>query len=373
MGSGIEKSDQMFSVRLAPWHLGVETTEQQVHVLADYPGREVAMQQAGHDFTVVEEPQYRVKPREEGEQFFRRIEVTNPVSGEKEARFVEVKDVEHVVQVDGYKYLINDQSTDTSKVLHSAKDSYAVVQPGILYDLTEAILEADDDVLWETGGTLRDGAVLWTLARVNKPFQIGPDPSPYFPYVAASTTNDGSGGVKFQNLNTRIVCWNTFGAAARESEESGREFTFRHTKNVGDRIKKAQEVLAGANKNANRFREHGEELVDLVFTDKAIEQFVVEFIPMPNEAQISERVKDNVVEARLKLKHLFDSPTIDESIRNTGWGAVQAAVEYQQHLRRFRNDSTYLGRTLLNVESLAVRILPTVRRIADENKVGALV
>jgi phage/plasmid-like protein (TIGR03299 family) len=352
MSSGIEESDQMFSVRVAPWHLGVQTTEKQVHVLDEYPGREEAMKQAGHDFLVQEEDQYR--------------RIVRVVEGVETATFV---------KVDGYKYLVSSKGTDNNKVLHSARDTYSVVQPGVLYDLTEAILEADDDVLWETGGTLREGAVLWTLAKVNKPYNIGTDPSPYLPYVAASTTNDGSGGVKVQNINTRIVCMNTFAQSERESSESGREFTFRHTKNVGARIEKAKEILAGANRNANRFRELGEELCNVVFTDAAIEQFITEFIPDPTVVGgvVSDRVKNNIEEARGKVKNLFNSPTIDESIRNTGWGAVQVAVEYQQHLRKFRNDSTYLGRTLLNVESLTDRILPTVRRIADENKVGALV
>src|SRR3990172_8849908 len=129
---------EMFSVREAPWHLGVETTEDQTHVLTESPGREEAMRLAGHDFLVQEEPQYR--------RLVREVEGIETVS---------------FVPVDGWKFLVSDKSTDNNKVLHSAKDSYAVVQPTILYDWTEAILEADEEVLWETGGTLREGAVLW--------------------------------------------------------------------------------------------------------------------------------------------------------------------------------------------------------------------
>lgn len=373
--------DSMFSVRSAPWHLGMKggTTEKEVAVLAEYPGREEAMRLAGHDFLVQEEYQYRRIERVTDvcsvHQSARAFEGSDQCESdltkantEDDCNFTQVS----FVKVDGYKFLVSDKSTENNKVLHSARSSYEVVQPEVLYDLTEAILE-EDDVQYETAGVLREGAVLWTLARVNKPFYVTGDPSPIYPFVAASTTNDGTGGVKVQNLKTRIVCMNTFGQATRESQDSGREFTFRHTKKVGARIEKVKEILAGANKQASGFQELGEEMVGIVFTDKAIQAFTEVFIPKDPAAVYSERVEANIEEARAKVLATFDSPTIAPEIRNTAYGALQVAVEYQQHLRPHRNNNTYLNRTLLKVESLSDRLIPTIRKIADENKVGALV
>jgi len=352
--------DQMFSVRQVPWHLGTETTEDQVKVLAEYPGREEAMRLAGHDFTVAEEPTYR--------RITRMVETEDgPV---EQVSFIEVK---------GHKFLVNDKSTENDKVLHVASDSYTVVQPGVLYDLTEAILDQDEDVKWETGGTLSGGEVLWTLAKVDRPFFITKDPSPIFPYVVASTTNNGTGGVKVANIQMRIVCRNTFNAADYESANSGREFTFRHTRFVNQRIEEAKAILAGATKQAQAFAELGEELVKVSYTDRAIEAFIQEFIPNPEQAGqvVSDRVRENVEEARTLVRSLFDSPTISPDIRNTGYGAMQVGIEYLQYLRKGKwgrslNTTTYLNRTLLKPERLSDRLVPMIRRIGDENPVSVL-
>ena len=355
--------EQMFSVREVPWHLGVETTEDQVAVLDEYPGRAEAMRLAGHDFTVEEEPTYR--------RIVRKVEVVDEDGSTQEQEQVSF------IEVQGYKYLVNDHATENNKVLHVASDSYTVVQPGVLYDLTEAILDVSDDVKWETGGTLSGGEVLWTLAKVDKPFFITKDPSPIFPYVVASTTNNGTGGVKVANIQMRIVCRNTFNAAEYESQDSGREFTFRHTRHVAQRIEEAKQVLAGATRQAKAFAELGEELAKVAFTDKAIAAFVEEFIPEPPGGVTSERVKANIAEARALVTNLFNSKTVDPAIRNTGYGAVMVGIEYLQYLRKGRGGntpttSTYLNRTLLRPEPLSNRLVPMVRRIADENKVSVL-
>jgi hypothetical protein len=195
--------------------------------------------------------------------------------------------------------------------------------------------------------------------------------------VVASTTNNGTGGVKVANIQMRIVCRNTFNAAEYESGNSGREFTFRHTRNVGQRIEEAKAVLAGATAQAKAFAELGAELVDVTFTDKAIAAFVEEFIPEPPGGVTSERVKANIAEARAVVANLFDSKTVDAAIRNTGYGAVMVGIEYLQYLRKGRGGSTpttstYLNRTLLRPEPLSERLVPMVRRIADEYPVSVL-
>lgn len=334
--------DQMFSVREAPWHLGVETTEKQTRVLGEYPGREEAMRLAGHDFEVLERP-----------AMFHTAPEDNWAAGQS-------------VISSKYKVLVNSR---TGQDIAFVKVGYEVIQPSVLYDLTEAILEADDQVLWETGGTLRGGEILWILARVNRPFFVTGDDSPIFPFVAGSTHNDGKGSLKFQNIMTRIVCYNTWNAAQQESQRTGREFVFRHVKNVRDRIEQAKAVLAGATRQAQAFQELAEELAKMPFSDKAIERFVVEFIPSPPETLISDRVAANIEAARDKVRRLFfESPTVNDSIRHTAYGALCVGIEYLDHLRPYKSRNTYLGRTLLRPETLKNRLVPLVKRIADEHR-----
>ncbi len=48
-----------------------------------------------------------------------------------------------------------------------------------------------------------------------------------------------------------------------------------------------------------------------------------------------------------------------------GYGLVQAAGEYLDHARGFRNSDTHLGRTLLRPEPLKVKAVKLVRQVAS--------
>lgn len=349
MTAGFEtEKDMMFSVRSPAW-AAEGSIEGEWHGKAnmfdEYPGRDKAMRGAGHDFTITDEPawdrQVFVGPNGPEERF-----VADP----------------------NFKKLVNDKN---GKTLAYVKPGYEVIQPSVLYDLTEAILD-QDDVMYETGGTLRDGEVLWTLARVNRPFYVTGDDSPIFPYVAGTTANDGKGSMKFQNIMTRIKCWNTWNQAQRESEKSGREFVFRHVKNVASRIEqeRAKMVLAGATKQAEAFHELAEELVKVNFSDRSIEKFLTEFIPLDPAAVHSDKVIANVEAARTKVRSLFNGETLNADIRNTGYGALQVGMEYLDHVRTYKSRGTYLKRTILRPEPMKNQLVPLIHRLAEEdNKV----
>lgn len=340
MGHGVTESDRMFSVRIAPWHK--DETGDRTAVLQEYPGRKEAMRYSGQDFPIVEVP--AMTPNTDSPDW------ASGVMG---------------VKTEGWKALKNGKS---NKVLAYVKEGYEVIQPDAMWDLTEAILGTDSDVKWETGGTLNDGEVMWVLARVDRPFVVTGDDSPIYPFVAGSTQNNGKGSLKFQNIMTRIVCYNTWNAAQGESEKTGREYTFRHVKNVGKRIEQAQKVLAGATIQAHAFQELAEALVKVPFSDKAIEQFIVEFIPAPVDTLISDRVAQNIDKARATVKRLFfESQTVNDNIRNTGYGALMVGTEYLDHLRGYKNNGTYLKRTLLRPETLKDRLVPMIERISESN------
>lgn len=322
-----------FMVRVPAWHkLG--------KVFDDYPGREEAIIAAGHDFEVIERP------------------ILSAQGALGENAVSAMGDV-----VAGWKALINAKN-DT--VMHVVRDSYCIVQNSVLWDLVDAIVD-QPKVKYETAGVLRDGAVLWVLARLDTPLRVDKDDTDIYPYIAVSTTHDGTGGVKAQNTSIRIVCANTYAMSASETGRTGREFTFKHTKNVMNRVEEAKKILAGATEQAKAFQELGNELVKVPFSDKAIAAFIDEFIPMPIGEVISDRVKENVDEARAKVKHLFyNSATISEGIRNTAYGALQVGVEYLDHLRGYRNNYTYMNRTLLKPEPLKERLIPMIREVAEK-------
>jgi len=191
--------------------------------------------------------------------------------------------------------------------------------------------------------------------------------SAIYPYVAFLNSFDGSSACKTLNTNVRVVCANTFGAADAQGRATGREFTFRHTAGVHDRIEDAKRAVRGFRADTEEFRELATHLAGLRVSADQRELFVVEFIPAPHETVISPRVMGNIERDRSWLRGLLaeGSPTTD-GIRDTAWGLVQAAGEFADHLRGFRNRETLLGRQLLRPEPLkakAVRLAEAVAKV----------
>ncbi len=337
MGHQMTSSDQMYSVREAPWHLGSGTN---VLMLDQAPEtRVVRIEAAGHAFTVEEHDVYLRKEQLQDE------------AGQVEAAFP---------KVDGWKALVR---SDTADILHVARGSYEVVQNVVGHELFEALsvgAKLDDG----SGGTVKGGAVCYLSARVDEPQQVTGDDSPIYPYVVVLWTHDGSGALQARRTSVRPVCWNTISLGEAEARRSGRNFTFRHTKNVLARIEEAKRVIAGAREETAAFVELANELARMSVTDEQREWFVTTFIPKPEAEVISDQVLDNILRERTKVRAIFDGPTIPEVHRNTAYGLVQAGIEYLDHLRSYRNSDTYLGRTLLRDEPLKRKLVPMVRELA---------
>jgi phage/plasmid-like protein (TIGR03299 family) len=320
-----------FSVRVPMWHgLGV--------ILNDFPGWDEAYVLAGHDFTVEEQDVF--------------IKAERPIFGDNS--------LVTFPKLPGYKAVTNSK---TGSVFAVHNSTYEVIQNPVGWELAK-LLVADSNVRVETAGVLKDGAVCWALLSLDEPFTVDGDNSPTYPFVTVSWAHDGSAALRCFPTSIRVVCWNTHSMAVDKAEADGRAFTFRHTKNVADRIDDARDVMAGVRASSAQFRELANELAAITVTDRQREQFVTTFLPQPLGV-ISDRVIDNMLSDREGLRAIFDSPTMPEAHRNTAYGLVEAGVEYLDHIRGSRNAGTKFGRTLLRPEPLKAKLVPMVRELVN--------
>jgi phage/plasmid-like protein (TIGR03299 family) len=338
MAHEMTSSDQMYSVRQAPWHLGMGTN---VLMLDTTPETRMdRMRLAGQDWLVEERELYAKRER------------TNALG---------LDDPEYI-KLPGWKQVVRG---DNGHLFACTQDTYTVVQNVVGHELFEVLSKGarlDDG----TGGTVKSGAVCYLTARVDEPVFVKGDDSPVFPYVVVTWSHDGSGAVKARRTSIRVVCWNTLSFSEAQAQRNGTEFTFRHTGSVLSRIDEAKRVIEGARQDTAAFIELANELAAIPVTDAQKEEFVQTFIPAPaTNVVISDRVLDNITGARNQVRALLTpgSVTIPEAHQNTAYGLVQAGVEYLDHLRGYRNSDTYLGRTLLRDEPLKAKLVPMVREL----------
>lgn len=336
--------DEGFFVRVPAWHrLGT--------VLDDFPGREEGMRLAGHDFRVVEREVALVgKLREDNVP-------RNPgptpylVNGNGQEVF-------GVRRATGWKGLVNNKTGD---VLNVVKDSYTVIQNDTGWDIVDAIV--GEGARYETGITLKDGAVCLVTAWLDEPVTITGDDSEILPYLVVRWTHDGSGSLKARSTSVRVVCANTDEASAMQARKLGTEFTFRHTRHVHKRIEDAKLAVRGVRDDFAEFVALSEELAGQKVSESQRELFVTSLLPMPPEALISDRVVANVEEARTSVRALFDGATIPEAHKLTAYGLRLAGIEYLDHLRGYRNTDTYVGRQLLRTEPAKAKLTRLVSEI----------
>ncbi len=287
---------------------------------------------------------------------------------EKDApRLVDPTDVDAQALVNGFTQLPDHKlivRNDTEHVLGVVGDAYELLNHAEMGDILESILGLDN-VKFETAGSCRDGAQVWALAYIDEPYTVVGDDTETFPYLALLNSHDGSGACKVVATQVRVVCWNTYRAAEMEGERHGRQFTFRHTAGIHDRIEEAKAALRGVRDEAGEWDELSRVLFGMKADEVAFNHFLQDFIPEPAAEIVSARVRNNVDKARSIFKSLYmDSPT-NIAHHGTALGLVDTAVEYLDHVRGYRNRDTYLGRTLLRPEPLKAKAVALAREVCS--------
>ena len=336
--------DQGFFVRVPAWHgLGV--------VLDDYPGRAEAMRLAGHDFNVVEIPVALVG--------------RSLADGEVAPRILTDSDGSRrsYKPAAGWKGHVR---SDNGELLHVSKESYERIPNEVPYDFAELLL--DQGFQYETGITLKGGAVCALTLLLNEPIQITGDDSTTMPYLGLSWAHDGSASFKGRSTSVRQVCANTVAASEAEGRRFGTDFTIRHTKNWKDRVEDAKKLMAGVREDIEVYREFAEELATIEVTAEQRDLFVSTIIGdrdgvVSKSASVSERVKSNIETERAKVNAAFMGVTIPEAHKLTGYGLHLAGVEYFDHLRNSRSEDAYVKRTLLADNPAKANLTKTIREL----------
>jgi phage/plasmid-like protein (TIGR03299 family) len=319
--------ESMFSVREMPWH-------RQGEVPQEYPGSWAkARKLAGLDWDPIEESVYELRGvDEEGQPLYEPI--------------------------DGWKRIAR---SDSGATLWLSRESYTVIDHTQMGEIVEAVL-SQPNVRWETGGVLDEGRAVWCLALLDEPISLPGDNSLTLPYMAMTNRHGMPGACTLRATAVRIVCANTFRAAELEGDRTGTTFSFIHKGNWRRRIEEAREAVTGVRREMREYAELARDLLGVRISPRHREQFIQEFIPMPPEGLVTDRVVRNVEEARQAVRDILASPTTT-GVADTAYGLVQAAGEYLDHVRRARTWETKLGRTLIRPEPLKAKALGIVREL----------
>lgn len=269
------------------------------------------------------------------------------------------------VPVAGHQAIIRN---DNRKVLATPKDSFRIISNSEMGELAEAYSEswrkAGAKVLWDTAGSVEEGRKVYATILIDEPYTVKGDDSPTLPYAAFLNAHDGSAACKLVNTQVRVVCANTWKAAELSGDQSGRQIIIRHTSGAGERLEEAKQALAAIRAEVEQYRMTADELATINVSDALVQVFLNDFIPVPENA--NERTRNSRLERQGMFLSLYHGSPTTDGIRGTAYGLVQAAGEYLDHLRPYRNADTYLARTLLYSEPIKGNVVNLVRELVKE-------
>src|SRR5580658_2054320 len=137
------------------------------------------------------------------------------------------KSIMLTAQLEDYRAIVR---SDTDEVFQVASNRYRPVQNAEIVDFFREYCEAGHARM-ETVGALRNGAVVWALARLNGGSGTelaGGDE--LRGYMLLATSHDGSLQTVGQPTQTRVVCWNTLSMALGDGRGKDSTFKMKHVR-----------------------------------------------------------------------------------------------------------------------------------------------
>lgn len=280
--------ESMFSVRETPWHgLG--------EIVENAPTSKDAIHMAGLDWSVNSAPIFDQNGNE----------------------------------ISGYKANTRDKD---SSVLGIVSDRYKIVQNSEAFEFTDSLFD-ENEITYETAGSLRNGKTIWLLAKMPTTKILGDDVDPY---ICFANTHDGTGAIKVCATPIRVVCNNTLNIALSTAKRS---WSTKHMGDMAGKLHEAQVTLGLMNEYMDKLDEAADKYANIKITDAQIENVLNELFPVDVNKDTPRKIK-NVQEMKDNFYICYAMPDIAQ-YKGTQYGVINAMADMVGHMSPARNTATY--------------------------------
>ena len=218
---------------------------------------------------------------------------------------------------------------DTGTVLGVVSDHYRIFQNKDCFDFMDSLV-ADKLAMFETAGALKDGRVVWMLARIPTEYRAGTDDA-IQPYILLTNSHDGSKALRLFPTTIRVVCQNTLNLALRDGLGEG--ISIRHRPSLSERVSEAREKLGIIHARFDQFDAELHTMLDKQMTGGELERYFNASVPPTTGKRAEMR--------RRKIFHQFQSNFTNATntlpgVTGTAWAAYNAVSQYFDHQRSFK-------------------------------------
>ncbi len=243
------------------------------------------------------------------------------------------------IHVDG-KEVVDHFATvraDTGAVLGVVGDQYKIIQNKSLYDVLEPVV-AEGEAVYETGGVLKGGAVVWALAQLEKHhFCVGKEDLVKM-YTLTALAHDGSRPFTGAPTAIRVVCWNTISIALSIADGLDENvIRIAHKGNPEYQLKIAHHLLGMTAANGSEWSEFFTAIAAKQMTSPLVREFAAAMFPSKKEDD-GKPAGALIARQRLAIRDGFEAEinNVSKDVQHTGWTAYNALTDFIDHTRPMR-------------------------------------
>lgn len=181
-----------------------------------------------------------------------------------------------------------------------------------------------------SAGLISNGKVAWVQVELPDNVQVPGTNEPFRPWLAATSSMDGTIANVFKKGVTRIICENTrtafFGSSADKA------LKIKNTKLSSFRLKDARQALGILETIATEYIEDTTLMLDTTVTSAQEDKIIELLVPMPDDHG-SKKARTMAENKRISLGTLLYSDDRVAPWRGTAWGILQAFNTWNQHER----------------------------------------
>ncbi len=226
---------------------------------------------------------------------------------------------------------------DNGAVLGIVGDQYKIIQNKSLYDILEPVV-SEGEAVYETGGVLKGGAVVWALAQLEKHhFAVGKEDLVKM-YTLTALAHDGSRPFTGAPTAIRVVCWNTLSLALGIADTlADNMIRIAHKGNTEYQLRTAHHLLGMASKNSNEWNEFFNAIAQKQMNNALVQEFAAAMFPSKKEDD-GKPAGVLIARQRAEIRMGFEAEinNVSKDVQHTGWSAYNALTDYVDHTRPMR-------------------------------------
>lgn len=215
---------------------------------------------------------------------------------------------------------------DTGNVLGSCGGTYQVYQNHKCFELMDALV-GENLAMFETAGAIKDGKVVWMLAKLPKTVKLAANASDeVHTYILLVNDHTAKGSLRVIPTTVRVVCNNTLNLALGKATKGG-GFTLRHCSTLEGRVEQIREKIGLIVERVDRFEAEVNALAARSLKETEVTDYLENLFPVKRKKPVTKQVEESRGVGREYIEELLASQA--EESKGVGREVVEELLDKQ--------------------------------------------